>query len=59
VIVPAHSAKASLLSKFIFYGLTSGQAFGAKLGFAPIPRVVLIAAEKTLAQLKSGAATRG
>jgi phosphate transport system substrate-binding protein len=51
VIVPTHTPNASLLRKFIFYGLTSGQAFGAKLGFAPIPRIVLIAAEKTLTQI--------
>jgi phosphate transport system substrate-binding protein len=51
VIVPTHAPSASLLRKFIFYGLTSGQAFGPKLGFAPIPRVVLIAAEKTLTQI--------
>jgi phosphate transport system substrate-binding protein len=51
VIVPTHTANASLLRKFIFYGLTSGQAFGPKLGFAPIPRVVLIAAEKTLTRV--------
>jgi phosphate transport system substrate-binding protein len=51
VIVPTHSSNASVLRKFIFYGLTSGQAFGAKLGFAPIPRVVLVAAEKTLTQI--------
>jgi phosphate transport system substrate-binding protein len=52
VIVPTHSAKATLLRKFIFYGLTSGQVLGPKLGFAPIPRVVLVAAEKTLTQVK-------
>jgi phosphate transport system substrate-binding protein len=52
VIVPTHSPTATLLRKFIFYGLTAGQAFGAKLGFAPIPRVVLIAGEKTLTQVK-------
>jgi phosphate transport system substrate-binding protein len=52
VIVPTHSSNAALLRKFIFYSLTSGQTFGAKLGFAPIPRVVLVAAEKTLTQVK-------
>jgi phosphate transport system substrate-binding protein len=52
VIVPTHSSNATLLRKFIFYGLTSGQAFGSKLGFAPIPRVVLVAAENTLTQVK-------
>jgi hypothetical protein len=52
VIVPTHSSSAALLRKFIFYGLTAGQAFGGKLGFAPIPRIVLVAAEKTLTQVK-------
>ena len=37
VIVSTHSPQATMLRKFIFYGLTSGQAFGPKLGFAPIP----------------------
>jgi len=53
VIVPKQTTKAASLRKFIFYGLTAGQAFGPKLGFAPIPRVVLSAGEKTLLQVKS------
>jgi len=52
VIVPKSSPKAAALRKFVFYGLTAGQPFGAKLGFAPIPRIILIAGEKTLKQIQ-------
>jgi phosphate transport system substrate-binding protein len=51
VIVPTQSPQAAALRKFIFYALTAGQAFGALLGFAPIPRIVLVAGEKTLTQI--------
>jgi phosphate transport system substrate-binding protein len=52
VIVPKSSPKSTALRKFIFYAMTSGQAFGAKLGFAPITRVILVAGEKTLSQIR-------
>jgi len=52
VIVPKSAPKATLLRKFVFYALTAGQSFGPKLGFAPIPRVVLSAGEKALLQVK-------
>jgi phosphate transport system substrate-binding protein len=52
VIVPTQTAKAAALRKFIFYGLTTGQALGPKLGFAPIPRIILSAGEKALLQIK-------
>jgi len=48
VIVPQQTAKAPQLKKFIFYALTQGQKFGVPLRFVPIPKVVLVAAEKTL-----------
>ncbi len=51
VIVPNNTAKASLLQSFISYALTTGQAFGAKLDFAPIPSAVLSAATNTLNSL--------
>jgi phosphate transport system substrate-binding protein len=54
VIVPKQTSKATALRKFIFYGLTAGQPLGKKLGFAPIPKVVLVAAEKTLTQIRTG-----
>ncbi len=53
VIVPLQTSKAPLLKKFIFYALTQGQAFGVKLRFVPIPKVVLVAAEKTLTKIHS------
>ena len=54
VILPAKTAKAADLRKFIFWALTGGQAnkFTAPLVFAPIPKVVLVAAEKTLKQIQ-------
>jgi phosphate transport system substrate-binding protein len=52
VIAPTQTAKAAALRRFIFYGLTAGQAFGPKLGFAPIPKIILSAGEKTLLQIK-------
>jgi phosphate transport system substrate-binding protein len=52
VIVPTLTSKAAALRKFVFYGLTTGQAFGPKLGFAQIPRIVLSAGAKTLLQVK-------
>lgn len=51
VIVPQNTPKASLLTKWITYALTTGQAFGAALDFAPIPAVVLNAATNTLNSL--------
>jgi hypothetical protein len=37
-----------LLKQFIKYALTTGQHFGAALDFAPIPKVVLSAANKAV-----------
>src|SRR5262245_15785605 len=51
VIVPTSTDKAAALRRFIFYGLTQGQRFGATLGFAPIPKIVLVAGEKTLLRI--------
>jgi phosphate transport system substrate-binding protein len=51
VIIPQQTAKAPLLKKFVFYALTSGQQFGIKLRFVPIPKPVLVAAEKTLTKV--------
>jgi phosphate transport system substrate-binding protein len=48
VIVPTQTGKAAALRRFIFYGLTQGQKFGPRLVFAPIPRLVLAAGERTL-----------
>jgi len=50
VILPIKSSKAADLRKFVFYAVnpTQGQKLGPKLLFAPLPKVVLVAAEKTL-----------
>jgi phosphate transport system substrate-binding protein len=50
VILPVKSSKAAELRKFIFWALTQGQQkqYTGKLLFVPIPKPVLVAAEKTL-----------
>jgi phosphate transport system substrate-binding protein len=53
IIVPLKTDKAPVLRKFIFWELTGGQKYAAKLLFYPIPKVVLVAAEKTLAKIHS------
>jgi len=54
VIVPTSSKNGDALRRMIFWALTQGQTakYTAKLWFAPIPKVVLVAAEKTLKQVK-------
>ena len=53
VIVPLQSTKAPDLKKFLFWAVTKGQAFGPKLLFQPIPKSVLVVAEKTIAKIHS------
>ena len=53
VIVPLQSSKAADMKKFLFWAVTKGQTFGPKLLFQPIPKSVLVAAEKTIAKLHS------
>ena len=53
VLLPTKSDKAADLRKFVFYALTQGQKLGPKLLFVPIPKVVLVAAEKTLKKVQS------
>lgn len=48
VIVPLHTAKAVALRHFVFWALTAGQRLGTSLFFAPIPKPVLVAAEKAI-----------
>jgi phosphate ABC transporter phosphate-binding protein len=52
VIAPTSSPRAADLRKFIFWALTAGQKYGPRLIFAPIPRPVLVAAEKTLKHIQ-------
>ena len=53
IILPTKSAKAAELRKLVYWALTQGQQgkYTAKLWFAPIPKTVLVAAEKTLKQI--------
>ena len=50
VIVPQQTSHAQEVRKFVFWALTQGQAsqYTAKLLFAPLPKPVLVASEKTL-----------
>jgi phosphate transport system substrate-binding protein len=52
-IVPKVSSSASLLTQFIKYALTTGQSFGPALDFAPLPKVVVKAAENAAKSLHS------
>ena len=56
IILPTKSAKATGLRKMVFWALTQGQQgkFTAKLWFVPIPKVVLVASEKTLNKIQPG-----
>jgi phosphate transport system substrate-binding protein len=53
VILPLKTAKAPQLRKFVFWALTSGQEYGPKLLFSPVPKVVLVQSEKTLTKVKA------
>ena len=53
VILPLKTGKAADLRKFVFWALTSGQQYGPKLRFVPIPNKVLGASEKTLKRVHS------
>ncbi len=48
VMVPTNAPQAALLQSFIGYALTGGQSLGPRLGFAPLPKNVLHAAQATL-----------
>ena len=53
VIVPLQSSKAPDIKKFLFWAVTKGQTYGPKLLFAPLPKPVLVAAEKSIAKIHS------
>ena len=53
VIIPQQTSKAPELRKFVFWALTQGQKYGPRLRFVTIPKVVLVAAEKTLKTVHS------
>lgn len=50
-IVPKKTAKAQALKAFLTYAVTTGQQFGPKLLFAPLPPAVVSADKQALAQL--------
>jgi phosphate transport system substrate-binding protein len=53
VIVPLQTSKAPALKKFLFWAVTHGQEgkYTARLRFVPIPKSVLVVAEKAIAKL--------
>jgi phosphate transport system substrate-binding protein len=53
VLLPMKTDKAPELRKFVFYALTQGQKLGPKLLFVPIPKVVLVASERTLRRVQA------
>jgi phosphate transport system substrate-binding protein len=53
VIVAQQTSKATDLKKFLFWAVTKGQTYGPKLLFQPIPKSVLVVAEKTIAKIHS------
>ena len=54
VIVPTSSPKAADLRKFLFWAVTHGQSgkYTAPLRFVPLPKPVLVVAEKAIAKIK-------
>ncbi|MFN8163467.1 MAG: extracellular solute-binding protein [Solirubrobacterales bacterium] len=50
-IVPHNAAQKGFLQQFLNYCITKGQAYGAALDFAPLPRVVLNAAKSAIGSL--------
>jgi len=53
-IVPKTAPQKGALASWVYYAMTSGQAFGASLDFAPIPKVVLNAGVKSVRELQQG-----
>ena len=51
VIVPQNSPKAKTIKPFIDWAITSGQADGPKLDFAPLPSVVVAADKKSVSKI--------
>lgn len=50
-IVPHNAPQKGFLQQFVNYAITKGQAYGAALDFAPLPKVVLNAAKSAVASL--------
>ena len=52
-IVPLGSPKKNLLASWIYYALSTGQAFAPALDLAPIPKVVFNAGVKSVRALQA------
>ncbi len=50
-IVPHNAPQKGFLQQFLNYAVTKGQVYGAALDFAPLPKVVLSAAKKSIGTL--------
>jgi phosphate transport system substrate-binding protein len=50
-IVPHNAPQKGFLQQFLTYAITKGQAYGAALDFAPLPKVVLTAAKSAIGSL--------
>jgi phosphate transport system substrate-binding protein len=50
-IVPHNAGQKGFLQQFLNYAVTRGQAYGAALDFAPLPKVVLTAAKSSIGSL--------
>ena len=50
-IVPHNAPQKGFLQQFLTYAVTKGQKYGAALDFAPLPKVVLSAAKRSIASL--------
>jgi phosphate transport system substrate-binding protein len=53
VLLPLKSSKAVALRQFVAWAMTTGQTFGPRLLFVPIPKVVRTASMKTLRRVKT------
>jgi phosphate transport system substrate-binding protein len=50
-IIPHNAPQKGFLQQFLNYAITKGQAYGAALDFAPLPKVVSSAAKQAIASL--------
>jgi phosphate transport system substrate-binding protein len=51
-IVPTSSSKAATMRDFLTYAVTTGQSFGPKLLFAPLPPRVVAASKRAIAEIR-------
>jgi phosphate transport system substrate-binding protein len=52
VLLPESSSKSTTLTEFVKWAITSGQSYGEKLEFAPLPEGIVKADEKDLEKIK-------